>query len=646
MIKSKKMIISLVVSMGLIGMASSEPVHASTASKSVQISTSKSSKTTSSKVKKQEYKSKVKNLSVRSAAKTNAKVLGKLKKNEVVVGLEKMSNGWVKVEYKGKTGYVSNSKGKYLKEGPYVEDRKSADKVISSIKSISKKVTLKDKTKITNARKSYSALNKSAKSLVTNLSTLTKAESALTKLENQKSADNVIAAIKSISKNVTLNDKAKITNARKSYNALNKTAKSLVTNLSTLTKAESALTKLENQKSADNVIAAIKSISKNVTLNDKAKITNARKSYNALNKTAKSLVTNLSTLTKAESTLTKLENELKIEQENQKQAQVISGLIAKINRPITLDDEEMVVKARTEYNKLNSKAKAMVANVDVLLNAEAEIIKLKEMQGYQEEANKVVDLIDSIPSLISLDDKEFIEDVKAAYDKLNSNSKAMVYNIDVLLNAQLEISRLEEEKVNKEMSQGIIDMITNIKDLADINLDDKDSIVKVRTAYNNLNQNAKAMIPQSALSVLEDAESKIAKLEKEKNDIESAQRVEEQINSLNKTLVITDYKTILNIRREFDKLSKEAKLLVTNLSILQNAEAEINVKKERYDKAMNLIGGLPDDITLEHEAQILEARQAFEDLTQDEKDHVLSIKYHYQLLTRAEEALDRLKNII
>lgn len=53
------------------------------------------------------------NLNVRAGSGTKYKLLGTLKKGTTVIVTEKTSNGWYKISYKGKVGYVS---GKYLKK--------------------------------------------------------------------------------------------------------------------------------------------------------------------------------------------------------------------------------------------------------------------------------------------------------------------------------------------------------------------------------------------------------------------------------------------------------------------------------------------------------------------------------------------------
>ena len=65
---------------------------------------------------KKEMVVKVHDLNIRAGSSTKHKVLGKLNKGDKVTVVQTLSNGWVKIEYKGGFGYVSNVKGAYLQE--------------------------------------------------------------------------------------------------------------------------------------------------------------------------------------------------------------------------------------------------------------------------------------------------------------------------------------------------------------------------------------------------------------------------------------------------------------------------------------------------------------------------------------------------
>ena len=64
-------------------------------------------------------------MNLREGASTSHKVIGYVKRGNTVNVLEKLSNGWMKVDMGGKIGYVSNAGGKYFDMIPVVENSKS-----------------------------------------------------------------------------------------------------------------------------------------------------------------------------------------------------------------------------------------------------------------------------------------------------------------------------------------------------------------------------------------------------------------------------------------------------------------------------------------------------------------------------------------
>lgn len=64
-------------------------------------------------------------MNLREGASTNHKVIGYVKKGNTVNVLEKLNNGWMKVDMGGKIGYVSNAGGKYFDMVAVAENPKS-----------------------------------------------------------------------------------------------------------------------------------------------------------------------------------------------------------------------------------------------------------------------------------------------------------------------------------------------------------------------------------------------------------------------------------------------------------------------------------------------------------------------------------------
>ncbi len=187
----------------------------------------------------------------------------------------------------------------------YTKDEKAADAVEAMISAIGT-VTAESKDAIEEARAAYDTLTDEQKALVENYETLTTAETALAKIENNiKAADAVESMISAIG-TVTAESKGAIEEARAAYDALTDEQKVLVENYETLTTAETALAKIENNiKAADAVESMISAIG-TVTAESKGAIEEARAAYDALTDEQKALVENYETLTSAETTYSEL----------------------------------------------------------------------------------------------------------------------------------------------------------------------------------------------------------------------------------------------------------------------------------------------------------------------------------------------------
>ena len=428
-------------------------------------------------------------LTVRKGAGTKYASIGKVKNGDVVIAVQELSNGWVKIQYKNSYGYVPSSD---LKKGVYVEDRKASNNVISKIKNLGSNVKLSDKDKVVNARKAYNSLSQSAKKLVTNLSVLEKAESRIAKLEaEQKSANSVVSKIKGLKKNITLSDKGAIEEIRGEYNKLSSSAKKLVTNLNVLEEAEFKITALEkerenklNQMNADRVIAQINELNKQISLNDESIVKSARKAYDDLNKPSKVLVTNLHILEKAESKIAEIKKEEETARLNKANAERVMDQINKLNKTITLDDTDAINSTRKSYNNLNSKAKLLVTNLDVLEKAESTF----------DEIRSVIRLMNKLPVNIELSHKEQVQEVRRAFESLSKEAQDSIPDIQlaILTTAELKIVEIERENSDSLIAKDLVERIKNLDKV--IEYTDAKEINQIRAAYDGLVYPAKQKV--------------------------------------------------------------------------------------------------------------------------------------------------------
>ena len=96
-------------------------------------------------------------------------------------------------------------------------------------------------------------------------------------------------------------------------------------------------------------------------------------------------------------------------------------------------------------------------------------------------------------------------------------------------------------------------------------------------------------------------------------------------------------------RKAYDALTKDAKKLVTNLEVLEKAEAKYEelkqaAQKANAEKVIKLIKAIPSPVTKASKAAIDKARKAYDGLTEEEQKLVTNLK----VLTKAEAAYAKL----
>ena len=131
-----------------------------------------------------------------------------------------------------------------------------------------------------------------------------------------------------------------------------------------------------DQAAADEVEELIDAIGE-VTLKSSAAISAARSAYNALTSAQKALVSNLDTLTDAEAAYKKLEEEAEQEEIDRNAAESVDALIDAIGT-VTLDSEKAIKAARAAYDALTTTQKKLVEGLAVLEAAEKKLAELKE----------------------------------------------------------------------------------------------------------------------------------------------------------------------------------------------------------------------------------------------------------------------------
>lgn len=410
----------------------------------------------------------------------------------------------------------------------------------------------------------------------------------------KSAVEKVIEQIAALPTNINLSHKSQVQAARAAYNALNDTDKAKVTNYSKLTDAETQIARQEaNQSAANKVIKMINDLPTRITLNDQAAVEAARAAYDALTSAQKNLVTNYERLQEAESAIAQLKAEHEENEKNKAAAKVVVDLIDALPSPVTLEDKDAVSAARAAYNNLTADQKGYVTNYDKLTATETTIAELEAEEKEKAEVNAVIALINRIPNPVTLDDKATVETARAAYDALSPEQQAKVMNYKTLTDAETTIAALEAqqeaEAADKAAADDVIALIDAIPD--PVTLDDKDTVEAVREAYDALTDTQKRLV--SNYSDLTDAEADVKALEDyaaaEEADRAAADAVIKLIDEIPEEITLDDKAKVEEARNAYDNLTENQKSIVTNYDKLATAESKIaELEDNEYEEVQTV----------------------------------------------------------
>lgn len=196
---------------------------------------------------------------------------------------------------------------------------------------------------------------------------------------------------------------------------------------------------LDSRKVYD-VLSAIAALPSEITLDDADTVESIRTSYDALTDDLKSKVSNASALIQAEKTIKDI-----------KAVKSVEALITELPSPdeMTAEDEAAILEAYSNYNLLTSEQKAMV---NAELSEKLETV-YSALDQEKKDAAAVKDVIDNIAKLenlddVTLEDQEFIRNVRSLYDNLSSDAlRSQVSNYDLLVAAEKKLETLAKENL-------------------------------------------------------------------------------------------------------------------------------------------------------------------------------------------------------
>ena len=414
-------------------------------------------------------------------------------------------------------------------------------------------------------RSTYEALSEREKTLITNIKMLVEAE------EQLGQAAEVITLIDEAIADTKHEDYMKrLTAARIAFDHLSSQQKRLVSNQKELTMHERAV------KPVLNTMVLIERIDPEMDsfIKDTAA---ARKAYGKLDRTQRALVSNYDWL-----------------QYHEPVAKV-TELISKI-KPASKTYHDDTEKSRALYNALDDERKALVPNLDILLEAEKNIAS----------ASDIDELIASLPNSPAEDYLKNVQTARNVYNGLSAERKRAVKNYS-LLQAQEKIAKPVQDVVNK------IDAIFTARDMAK-------QYQIVMKAYDKLDATQRKYVYNAKVFLT----------------LTDVIKVHDKIEAL-KPSDPNYFGLVQLVRKEYNQLSSADKQRVSNYNKLLEAEAQ----RALLDKVMETIARI-SPTSSDYFTMVEDAQAAYVSLPTALRKHIIN----YDKLDKANKDVTAARKVI
>lgn len=192
-------------------------------------------------------------------------------------------------------------------------------------------------------------------------------------------------------------------------------------------------------------------------------------------------------------------------------------------------------------------------------------------------------LIDNIPEAFTVDDEDLIVAAREAYDRLGDlAAKIDEDHTNKLLAAEADLQTMKDEKA----AQDVIDAIEALPE--NITLDNEGDIANARAALENLTEDQRKLVPADTIDKLEAAEAALVALKAEQGpseeDLAAAQNVTDLLNHLPdpEDVTLGDAEKIANARQAVNELTNEQRSLIEEglLSLLEKDEAALKALQD------------------------------------------------------------------
>lgn len=254
------------------------------------------------------------------------------------------------------------------------------------------------------------------------------------------------------------------------------------------------------------------------------------------------------------------------------------------------------------------------------LNGESGYWDLQGTGPIADPAKQVIAMISALPEQITIADEAAVKAARTAYEALTDTQKKRVTNLDKLIKAEALLAE-------KLAVQQVIDAIDALPQ--EITLADAYTVKQVREAYQKLTAEQKNQVVN--LPKLEAAEKALRKLV-------NVDSVMQMIDALPREITLADANAVYTARAAYELLPDEQQTQISNLKKLEVAEKQLEVlfSAQQVQQVVEAINALPDNITVEDAAAVQAVRNAYNQLTEAQKEKV----YNVDKLLNAEKAIE------
>ncbi|MDO5391402.1 MAG: hypothetical protein Q4F24_09975 [Eubacteriales bacterium] len=257
----------------------------------------------------------------------------------------------------------------------------------------------------------------------------------------------------------------------------------------------------------------------------------------------------------------------------------VENLISEIGTNY-LTDVKKIVEVQNAFNQLGTDEVSTERLQYYVRNAEDLEKALKSVQG----VIVVINAIDTLPDTATLADEAAIDEADAQYKKLSEQEQKGVYNYSKIASLRKQIAKIRSDQA---AVTNVISLINALPDASRVTVADETKINQAKSAYDALDASLKAQVTNAY---------KLIEVQKKLTNLLEAQAVINKISSIG-TLTAQNFADrevlVIEARTLYNALTAEQKALVTNYSLLEDAEMFIKENKVDADIA-DIIGKIDE----------------------------------------------------